>query len=100
VDVGGRDEREKRRPVFRDESRKRKKEEFPGLMENMLPGNSFPQICVVSVNESVKKLDPAQGHKRIVAKGNLDILLIGNWAPRPELPSFRRPALQGPVTRS
>ncbi len=22
-------------------------------MENMLPGNSFPQICVVSVNESV-----------------------------------------------
>jgi len=54
VDVGGREEREKRRPVFRDESRKRKKEEFPGLMENMLPGNSFPQICVVSVNESVK----------------------------------------------
>ena len=23
-------------------------------MENMLPGNSFPQICVVSVNESVE----------------------------------------------
>jgi hypothetical protein len=22
-------------------------------MENMLPGNSFPQICVVSVNKSV-----------------------------------------------
>ena len=22
-------------------------------MENMLPGNSFPQICVVSVNDSV-----------------------------------------------
>jgi hypothetical protein len=33
-----------------------KKEEFPGLMENMLPGNSFPQICVVSVNESVEKI--------------------------------------------
>jgi hypothetical protein len=31
----------------------RKKEEFPGFMENMLPGNSFPQICVVSVIESV-----------------------------------------------
>jgi hypothetical protein len=30
-----------------------KKEEFPGFMENMLPGNSFPQICVVSVNQSV-----------------------------------------------
>jgi hypothetical protein len=27
-----------------------KKEEFPGVMENMLPGNSFPQICVVSVH--------------------------------------------------
>src|ERR1700735_1215330 len=26
----------------------RKKEEFPGNMENMLPENSFPQICVVS----------------------------------------------------
>jgi hypothetical protein len=31
----------------------KKKEEFPGFMENMLPGNSFPQICVVSVNKSV-----------------------------------------------
>jgi hypothetical protein len=28
--------------------RKDKKEEFPGFMGNMLPGNSFPQICVVS----------------------------------------------------
>jgi hypothetical protein len=26
-----------------------KKEEFPGSMRNILPGNSFPQICVVSV---------------------------------------------------
>jgi hypothetical protein len=34
-------------------SREEKKEEFPGIMENMPPGNSFPQICVVSVNESV-----------------------------------------------
>ena len=25
-----------------------KKEEFPGTMRNMLAGNSFPQICVVS----------------------------------------------------
>jgi hypothetical protein len=29
---------------------KTKKEEFPGFMKNMLPGNSFPQICVVSGN--------------------------------------------------
>ncbi len=28
--------------------RRAKKEEFPGFMDNMLPGNSFPQICVVS----------------------------------------------------
>jgi hypothetical protein len=34
-------------------SAQEKKEEFPGFMENMLPGNSFPQICVVSVHESV-----------------------------------------------
>jgi hypothetical protein len=27
---------------------KTKKEEFPGIMENMLSRNSFPQICVVS----------------------------------------------------
>jgi hypothetical protein len=33
-----------------------KKEEFPGFMGNMLPGNSFPQICVVSVNESVENV--------------------------------------------
>jgi hypothetical protein len=33
----------------------KKKEEFPGLMENMVPGNSFPQICVVSVNNLVGK---------------------------------------------
>jgi hypothetical protein len=31
-----------------------KKEEFPGIMGNMLPGNSFPQICVVSVMQSVE----------------------------------------------
>jgi hypothetical protein len=34
-----------------------KKEEFPGSMGNMLPRNSFPQICVVSVNHSVEKLE-------------------------------------------
>jgi hypothetical protein len=30
-----------------------KKEEFPGYMVDMQPGNSFPQICVVSVSHSV-----------------------------------------------
>jgi hypothetical protein len=79
---------------------KEKKEEFPGFMENMLPGNSFPQICVVSVKESVEKLFPPQGHKRIVAKGNLHILPIDQGTPDRELPSFRRPAHQGRATRS
>jgi hypothetical protein len=37
-----------------------KKEEFPGTMENMLPGNSFPQICVVSGNEYVENRDGMQ----------------------------------------
>jgi hypothetical protein len=31
-----------------------KKEEFPGYMKAMQPGNSFPQICVVSVTHSVE----------------------------------------------
>jgi hypothetical protein len=38
---------------FSEKSEKAKKEEFPGPMDDMLPGNSFPQICVVSVNKSV-----------------------------------------------
>jgi len=34
-------------------SKNEKKEEFPGIMGNMLPGNSFPQICVVSVTHAL-----------------------------------------------
>jgi hypothetical protein len=50
--------------------RERKKEEFPGLMKNMRPGNSFPQICVVSVNDYVEKLNLLQEHGRIVYLSN------------------------------
>jgi hypothetical protein len=32
---------------------KKEKRGVPRHHENMLPGNSFPQICVVSVNNSV-----------------------------------------------
>ena len=39
-------------------------------MENMLPGNSFPQICVVSVNKYVENKGEMQGHTRIVALSN------------------------------
>jgi hypothetical protein len=34
-------------------AKNRKKEEFPGNMDNMPSGNSFPQICVVSGNNHV-----------------------------------------------
>ena len=45
-----------------------KKEEFPGFTsKNMLPGNSFPQICVVSVNEYVENFRFAKQHRGIVA---------------------------------
>jgi hypothetical protein len=50
-----------------------KKEEFPGLMANMRPGNSFPQICVVSVNDVVGKRALIQEHGRIVLLGNLAV---------------------------
>ena len=44
-------------------------------MENMLPGNSFPQICVVSVNKYVEKVAFNQEHVRSVSKSNSHILL-------------------------
>jgi hypothetical protein len=47
-----------------------KKEEFTGIMGNMLPGNSFPQICVVSVNEYVENSGIMQRHRRIVPLSN------------------------------
>jgi hypothetical protein len=58
VEVGeGLERKEGRRGTFAERGGKKKKEEFTGFMENMLPGNSFPQICVVSVNQSVGNLD-------------------------------------------
>jgi hypothetical protein len=39
-------------------------------MKNMRPGNSFPQICVVSVNECVEKRKLTQGHLRCVYESN------------------------------
>jgi hypothetical protein len=65
------------KPVSRDR-RENEKEEFPGLMKDMLPGNSFPQICVVSVNESVEKPDLTQGHGRAVALSNLQVYSSDN----------------------
>ncbi len=35
-------------------------------MDNMVPGNSFPQICVVSVNHSVETLEIMQDYRGCV----------------------------------
>jgi hypothetical protein len=48
-------------------------------MENMPPGNSFPQICVVSVNKCVEIGHLAQEYRRSIAISNLPILLISYW---------------------
>jgi hypothetical protein len=55
--------------------RKMKKKEFPGFMENMPPGNSFPQICVVSVYKSVRKRCLRQEYLRIGTKSNDNVNL-------------------------
>ncbi len=55
-----------------------KKEEFPGFMENMLPGNSFPQICVVSVNHSVENSLFEQDYLRSVHLSNRFCLPFSN----------------------
>ena len=53
-------QRRSRMPVWREleqrnasKSIQMKKEEFPGHTQSMPPENSFPQICVVSVNQSL-----------------------------------------------
>jgi hypothetical protein len=44
-------------------------------MENMLPGNSFPQICVVSVNKCVEKQSFSQEYLGSVAKSNQQMFI-------------------------
>jgi hypothetical protein len=50
IETGRENTRESRLRI-RKTRKKNKKEEFTGSMGNMAPGNSFPQICVVSENE-------------------------------------------------
>ena len=57
---------------------RRKKEEFPGFMKNMLPGNSFPQICVVSVNECVGNGELLLDHRGSVALSNHYVYSFAN----------------------
>ena len=47
-------------------------------MGNMLPGNSFPQICVVSGNESVENKEYTQDYGRTMDISNLVCLPISN----------------------
>jgi hypothetical protein len=49
---------------------RKEKEEFPGIMQNMLPGNSFPQICVVSVKEFVENSEFGQDYVRSMTLSN------------------------------
>jgi hypothetical protein len=58
--------RSTRHPIRATWDRKAKKEEFPGIMENMLPENSFPQICVVSENEFLRSVEIKQEYERSV----------------------------------
>ena len=45
-------------------------------MENMLPGNSFPQICVVSVNKHVEIARITLEYRGSMSKSNQESLLI------------------------
>jgi len=45
-------------------------------MENMLTGNSFPQICVVSVNQFVGNQYIQQEYGRTIAEGNHIVYLL------------------------
>jgi hypothetical protein len=51
-------------------SRKKEKRGVPRHHGNMLPGNSFPQICVVSGNIFVEKGTSTQEYLRVVALSN------------------------------
>ena len=51
----------------RQKTVKIKKRGVPRRHENMLPGNSFPQICVVSVNSIVDNVMSAQEYLKVVA---------------------------------
>jgi hypothetical protein len=51
----------------RQKTVKIKKRGVPRHHGNMLPGNSFPQICVVSVHSIVDNVSCAQEYLKVVA---------------------------------
>ena len=60
---------------------KRKKRSSQATCLNMLPGNSFPQICVVSVNKSVKNVPFRQEYLRTEALSNTNVYCSVNSNP-------------------
>jgi hypothetical protein len=52
---------------FSTENCKNQKRGVPRHHGNMLPGNSFPQICVVSVHSIVDNVICAQEYLKVVA---------------------------------
>ena len=65
-------------------------------MGNMLPGNSFPQICVVSVNHSVENGESIQEYGRSMYLSNIKVTLKSNVTCGCEMIS--RSALHSPET--
>jgi hypothetical protein len=49
-------------------------------MENMLPGNSFPQICVVSVNKYVENFTIKQEYGWATTLSNQTYILSSNYS--------------------
>jgi hypothetical protein len=64
---GVRDEERRGSGFLQRQSAPKEKRGVPRLHENMLPGNSFPQICVVSINKIVEIGSIAQEYLRVVA---------------------------------
>ena len=48
-----------------------KKEEFPGHTDDVLPGNSFPQICVVSRDSFLEVAVSVQEYGRTMDQSNI-----------------------------
>jgi hypothetical protein len=69
MDIGGGLERRKLICSFA-ECGKEEKRGVPRHHGNMPPGNSFPQICVVSMNSIVDNWMMAQEYLRVVAQSN------------------------------
>jgi hypothetical protein len=79
MDVGeGKELRRARADRFFALIREEEKRGVPRHHGNMLPGNSFPQICVVSVHRIEDIALSPQEYLRVLALSNRYYLLLGN----------------------